>query len=101
MKKSMDADLSSASAQSVPPTPGPWHCGKGDHWGREVRDSEGRGVAWCGQFPNELAHANARLVSAAPDLLALLIESQHSIGGDWRERRDAAIAKATGVEAAK
>ena len=40
--------------------------------------------------------ANARLIAAAPELLALLVESQRSIGGDWRERRDAAIAKATG-----
>lgn len=39
---------------------------------------------------------NAQLIAAAPELLALLIESQDSIGGDWRERRDAAIAKATG-----
>lgn len=28
------------------------------------------------------------------ELLALLVESQTSIGGDWRQRRDAAIAKA-------
>lgn len=39
------------------------------------------------------------LFAAAPELLALLIESQHSIGGDWRARRDAAIAKATGSAA--
>jgi len=42
------------------------------------------------------AEANAALLAAAPELLALLIESQDSIGGDWRERRDAAVAKATG-----
>jgi len=40
--------------------------------------------------------ANARLMIAAHDLLKLLVESQDSIGGDWRARRDAAIAKATG-----
>lgn len=39
---------------------------------------------------------DANLLAAAPELLALLIESQDSIGGDWRNRRDAAIAKATG-----
>lgn len=41
--------------------------------------------------------ANAMLMAAAPELLALLIESQENIGGDWRERRDAAIAKAMGI----
>ena len=44
----------------------------------------------------EPSEANARLIAVAPDLLALLVESQENIGGDWRERRDAAIAKATG-----
>ena len=37
-----------------------------------------------------------RLHGAAEDMLALLIESQTSIGGDWRDRRDAAIKKARG-----
>lgn len=36
-----------------------------------------------------------RLTQAAPEMLALLIESQASIGGDWRERRDAIITKLT------
>jgi hypothetical protein len=40
--------------------------------------------------------ANARLIAAAPELLKLLVESQEYIGGDWRDRRDAAIAKVTG-----
>jgi hypothetical protein len=34
-----------------------------------------------------------KLIAAAPKLLALLIESQESIGGDWRDRRDAVIAE--------
>jgi hypothetical protein len=36
-----------------------------------------------------------KLIAAAPKLLALLIESQESIGGDWRDRRDAVIAELT------
>lgn len=48
---------------------------------------------WCA----DIVHPDMRLMAAAPDLLTLLVESQSSIGGDWRERRDAAIAKATGV----
>lgn len=47
----------------------------------------------------ELQKKKFRLERAAPELLALLIESQQDIGGDWRQRRDAAIAKATGVTA--
>lgn len=41
--------------------------------------------------------ANAKLIAAAPDLLQLLIESQDNIGGDWRARRDSAIAIAMGA----
>ena len=49
---------------------------------------------WCA----DVTHPDMRLMAAAPDLLALLVESQSFIGGDWRERRDAVIAKATGVK---
>lgn len=42
------------------------------------------------------AIANAKLMASAPALLTLLVESQTSIGGDWRQRRDATIAKVTG-----
>ena len=48
---------------------------------------------WCA----DVIHPDMRLMAAAPDLLALLVESQTSIGGDWRERRDAAVAKAIGA----
>lgn len=48
----------------------------------------------CGS--KELAVANARLWATAPKLLALLLESQANIGGDWRVRRDAAIMEALG-----
>jgi hypothetical protein len=47
-------------------------------------------------FSGSFGSYGPQLFAAAPELLALLIESQHSIGGDWRARRDAAIAKATG-----
>jgi hypothetical protein len=46
----------------------------------------------------DASDANANLIAAAPDMLALLIESQANIGGDWRERRDAAIKKARGEQ---
>jgi hypothetical protein len=48
-------------------------------------------VSFSGNFGSYGPH----LFASAPELLALLVESQTSIGGDWRERRDAAIKKAT------
>lgn len=57
-------------------TPGPWHQGGLDrhdkHWMRETRDAKGRGIAWCGTFPEDEAHANARLIAAAPEMLEAL-----------------------------
>ncbi len=44
----------------------------------------------------EEVEANARIMACALDMLAILVESQKFIGGDWRERRDAVIAKALG-----
>lgn len=44
----------------------------------------------------ERRSAVRRIEAAGPQMLALLKESQTSIGGDWRERRDAIIAKAEG-----
>lgn len=81
-------------------TPGPWI------WGDAYRGLYGAGPnntvldhaayegMWVAYGPS--MDANALLISAAPELLALLVESQESIGGDWRKRRDALIAKATG-----
>jgi hypothetical protein len=71
---------------------GKWYCG--------VHDPEtvaARNAKRTAEFEKDWAVRKARmkLEAAAPDLLALLVESQTSIGGDWRERRDAAIAKAT------
>lgn len=69
------------------PTSGEWMiAGATPGYFAEVRD--------CGSGDIQ---ANARLIAAAPELLELLVQSQESIGGDWRERRDALIAKATGA----
>jgi RNA polymerase subunit RPABC4/transcription elongation factor Spt4 len=68
-------------------TPGPWSCAD-----NEVRDEWGV-VAIVVSVERR---ADARFIATAPDLFALLVESQTSIGGDWRKRRDALIAKATG-----
>jgi hypothetical protein len=78
-------------------TPGPWHVIK-----KQSRvgyaDYE---VAWSedGELVCDIVYheGDANLIAAAPDLLALLIESQNNIGGDWRERRDAIIRKAMGA----
>lgn len=72
-------------------TPGPWViepvCGAFDVYAEGNDDAE--------PIASEISGPNARLIAAAPELLALLIESQDNIGGDWRARRDAAIARAT------
>lgn len=47
---------------------------------------------WC----SDVVHPDMRLMAAAPDLLALLVESQSFIGGDWCARRDAIVKKITG-----
>lgn len=89
-------------------TPGPWvaRTSNSERYSLEV-NAAGRWPYNCiARIPEMFgqdcktpgAHvANARLIEAAPELLALLIESQQSIGGDWRERRDAAVAKATTI----
>lgn len=70
------------------------------HIEKSTRGFPGTYVEKPERFQNTADHdeimAAAHLIAAAPELLALLVESQRSIGGDWRERRDAAIAKATG-----
>ena len=45
---------------------------------------------------NAAAKHVEKLEAERNELLALLVESQTSIGGDWRARRDAAIRKARG-----
>jgi hypothetical protein len=43
--------------------------------------------------------ANMRLIAAAPEMYALLVESQAGISLDWIARRDAVVSKAEGREA--
>lgn len=62
----------------------------------EVRANEGYSIVAHVFFNNGNRDETARLIAAAPELLELLIDSQSDIGGDWRKRRDSAIAKATG-----
>ena len=93
-------------------TPGPWIISN-DIDEEGFADIESKNgplyirVKWC-QMPRptkavkeklrEEMRVNASLIISAPDLLALLLESQESIGGDWRARRDAAIVKATSAD---
>ena len=90
-------------------TPGPWHIGvRTFHAGRDVYGPKGEPVAVADQeltLPEESA-ANARLIAAAPDLLAALeaLVGEADLGevdldDDDRaklEQARAAIAKATG-----
>lgn len=86
-------------------TPGPWHAVVDET--ATVRDKDGqlaifthmKTIGIGGRRRSAEVAANTRLAAAAPDLLKLLVESQSFIGGDWRERRDAAILKATGSAA--
>ena len=68
-------------------TPGPWHfdaqnseINSDPGWGLLNADGESIGILvhypslcrWDGQSPSDTAYANARLIAAAPDLLAAL-----------------------------
>jgi hypothetical protein len=68
--------------------------------------AQGKGEPWTCAYDRvkpmrEAAEIQAKndalLIATAPDMFALLVESQSSIGGDWRERRDAVVAKAGGA----
>jgi hypothetical protein len=81
-------------------TDGPWHITKENRIHTmatfiTVRDSHEGVIA--GTHVND--EANARLISAAPDLLAALKKAiAHPISGDWYEEAAAAIAKAEGLK---
>jgi len=94
-------------------TPGPWKVGASGHW-ISAPECGGIGVASAGRavtigggssyvISNTEAEANARLIAAAPDLLAALEKAQEYFDGystrDTVKRAiAAAIAKATGEE---
>lgn len=79
-------------------TPGPWNVGVTSDAGEvDIIAADGWFVAVaCDSAGDGDTETNAHLIAAAPEMLDLLVESQTSIGGDWRERRDAAIKKARG-----
>ena len=55
-------------------TRGPWHIESltNDVGSRRICAPNGEILGFCGTFPAERAYANARLMAAAPDLLATL-----------------------------
>lgn len=83
-------------------TPGPWIITKGDEWTDCIHtETEKQGI-WTVASVNKRRYefeANRRLIAAAPELLAALIDmvDGYSMGG--AERARAAIAKATGESA--
>lgn len=101
-------------------TPGPWHAlsklpaSYSDHGYRRVASMDGRtgGPVIYAEAKNMLQEgrgfvwgdvsADARLIAAAPDLLAVLLEAveapMRTEGSDWWVRVNAAIAKATGAQ---
>jgi hypothetical protein len=73
----------------------------------EVRAADGRTIVYCDRpshpIPREEAEANARLIAAAPQLLAacrdcisVLIQFVEVQEKDWFKAAQAAVAKATG-----
>ena len=55
-------------------------------------------IAEAGNVYHETGLTPRQLADQRAELLALLVESQTSVGGDWRARRDAAIQRATGEQ---
>lgn len=87
-------------------TKGPWGIMKGDHGPMIFSGECGRGVAMLArQVTTAEREANARLIAAAPELLAALIDLLHQSKlsqdeGGWDfEQAETAIAKATGMTA--
>lgn len=89
-------------------TPGPWEAGDGAGNGRKDHiycdDATGSAVATCHMdyVPRTRVEveANARLIAAAPDLLAALITAERIVGRAFPNGQDhtdlrAAIARAT------
>ena len=85
-------------------TPGPWHISSDDPLAVRAEDGDGddwevaNAVDYCG-FPEIQSKANARLIAAAPDLLAALerlAESPMFLAIEGHAEATAAIAKAKG-----
>lgn len=64
----------------VPDLPkSPWRQGS-DAWAREVREAEGRSVAWCGQSPERKAHAVAAYIAACdPEAMTEIFASHAAL----------------------
>jgi hypothetical protein len=83
-------------------TPGPWrYQEKSDAYTHIVRAGEHRFICQLPQDTSGKAEADARLIAAAPDMLALLNEAAEFIqpfnrAEDLLDRIEAAIAKAEG-----
>ena len=80
-------------------TPGPWHVFR-DQINDEVGLTVARWVQYVDEY-KEHAEANARLIAAAPDMLAALVRVEASLTelgakGEPLKSIRAAIAKATG-----
>lgn len=100
--------MSDTNPQRVEPaqhTPGPWHIGMNP--GPIIYGERGDQVAnMCdGLYGDDENRANARLIAAAPDMLAVLLaiaegEDYLTINQFQMDRVEAAIARATGSEPA-
>lgn len=97
-------DLVGVGVSQLGPTPGPWrvmefnHNRRGPLQRRTIIGSNDQGFAETVGLSDPTDAANARLIAAAPDLLAAL-KALTSIPGpeDWQKAR-AAIRKAEGKE---
>ena len=74
-------------------TPGPWAIGlQVDNERAQIITADGEHLCYVEQYP---VLPNARLIAAAPDLLAALEAAQNQ-RGDWLALVDAAILRAKG-----
>lgn len=99
-EKTTDSAASALSA-GLCHTPGPWECfykHKYDEWHVSVPLAEGL-MKWAlfdDGVRSENPEADARLIAAAPDLLAALQELRYACTDKAESMADAAIAKALG-----
>lgn len=72
-------------------TPGLWQqTTSGDaHWLREVRDSENRGLAWCGHSHLASAHGDARFITIFRNLVPHFIVLKEAVDA-YRKSVDSA-----------